>query len=124
MKKLITVVLMAMASVSFGSQATQVQRAKLEHIVAVEKARAERAREKKAREIGRLLEESTNAKLEAGNNRAKQARIYYTYSSKLKKYGVELKKPDIGMGKGLNEKRTPKSSLGRGFSSGPARRRR
>lgn len=116
MKKLITVVLMAMASVSFGSQATQVQRAKLEHIVAVEKARAERAREKKAREIGRLLEESTNAKLEAGNNRAKQAQIYYTYSSKLKKYGVELKKPDIG-----NLRR---NSLGRGFRSGPARRRR
>lgn len=116
MKKLIVIALMVMTSVSFGSQATQVERAKLEHIVAVEKARAERAREKKAREIGRLLEESTNARLEAGNNRAKQAQIYYEYSNKLRKYGVKIKRPDIG-----NLRR---NSLGRGFSSGPAIRRR
>ena len=106
MKKLIAMVLMVVvAIVSFGDQKTQVY-------------------ENKAKERSRLLEEITNAKLEAGNNKVKQARIYYIYSSKLKKYGVELKKPDIGRGKGLNEKRTPKSCLGRGFSSGPARRRR
>lgn len=117
MKKLIAMALMVVvAIVSFGSQATQVERAKLEHVRAVEKARAERNREKKAREIGRLLEEITNAKLEAGNNRAKQAQIYYKYSGKLRKYGVKIKRPDIG-----NLRR---NSLGRGFSSGPARRSR
>lgn len=123
MKKIIAIALMALATAAFGSQASQTERAKLEHIAAVERAKAEQ----KSRDSKRAMAYPDKS-LE---DMRRELDEYHTRMAYNRMRNAIDPHPIIESGNGGNgktartqKKKAPRNVLGRGVSSGPARRRK
>lgn len=91
MKKTIAIALVALATAVFGSQATQVERAKLEHIVAVERARAEQ----KSREIQHFQKQLAAETRPTGNPIADKQIEYWEWYERTHRTESKSKKEKV-----------------------------